>query len=521
MNLRGIGGHTTSLVGLSEFTPITMITGEEKEIHLFIAKGAVHTILGRPFLADNNVKLEFSHKQGEIFSYPEKDRHQLCLPICNPQAMGWQISPPSGIELCASSEIGKWSVHQAESPQRKETEETESQSSTRVKTIFLGPNKIPFLNIFAAKNDLNFITQEISLKAELNISPYTSKSTDNSLKPIGQIENLEVTFESVEKPYLDFLVFENFNKIINEEKSSILSSAKETIPDVTHIKSKGKETEDKLEVEGSEAIEKIKEELKKMRRNLDIAIEDPEKWLALELSGMNKEDKVESPQKKFKMDLKPPEASSPGIEDNYYNLFQEEAWYISDTDKDFLSEELKDNIINPLSKRKFEELEKETESEDDLKLYQQNNGYLEDKYKQGRIFEDLEEGDLSENTQRLAGLSILEEFDDAYDQICYLSSSTDLFNRNQGITPGLPNDSQNQNGIQKDIPEYEGLEDYVILPIIRLKELYDYELDSPIIQTEYLSELPGSNLTNVDFLELLTTMGIKGNLQSPYWKERY
>ncbi|MBW0466830.1 hypothetical protein O181_006545 [Austropuccinia psidii MF-1] len=59
MNLRGIGGHTKSLVGISELTKVTIITGEEKEIHLFIAKAAIHTILGRPFLADNNVKLEF------------------------------------------------------------------------------------------------------------------------------------------------------------------------------------------------------------------------------------------------------------------------------------------------------------------------------------------------------------------------------------------------------------------------------------------------------------------------------
>ncbi|MBW0488849.1 hypothetical protein O181_028564 [Austropuccinia psidii MF-1] len=73
MNLKRIGGHTTSLVVLSELTPINMKTGEEKEIHLFIAKGAIHTILGRPFLADNNVKLEFSHKKGEIFSYQEED----------------------------------------------------------------------------------------------------------------------------------------------------------------------------------------------------------------------------------------------------------------------------------------------------------------------------------------------------------------------------------------------------------------------------------------------------------------
>ncbi|MBW0552366.1 hypothetical protein O181_092081 [Austropuccinia psidii MF-1] len=100
MNLRGIGGHTISLLRLSEFTPMTMITEEEKEINSFMGKGAVHTILGRPFFADNNVKLEFSHKQGEIFSYPEQDEYQLCLPIYNPQAMGQQISPQRSMELC-------------------------------------------------------------------------------------------------------------------------------------------------------------------------------------------------------------------------------------------------------------------------------------------------------------------------------------------------------------------------------------------------------------------------------------
>ncbi|MBW0564400.1 hypothetical protein O181_104115 [Austropuccinia psidii MF-1] len=72
MSLRAIGGPTISFVGLSEFTPITMIKGEEKEIHLFIEKGAVHTILARPFLADNNIKLEFSHKQGEYLVIQRK-----------------------------------------------------------------------------------------------------------------------------------------------------------------------------------------------------------------------------------------------------------------------------------------------------------------------------------------------------------------------------------------------------------------------------------------------------------------
>ncbi|MBW0592873.1 hypothetical protein O181_132588, partial [Austropuccinia psidii MF-1] len=248
-------------------------------------------------------------------------------------AMGWKISPPSGMELCASSEIGKWSVHQAESSKRKEKDKKESQSSTRVKTIFLGPNRIPFSAIFDAKNDLNFITREIALRAESNISHYKSESTDSSLKPIGEIKNLEVTFESEEKTYLDFLVFESFNPIIIEEKASILSSSKESMLAVTHIKSKGKETEDKLEVEDSEAIEKIKQELKKMRRNLEIAIKDPEKWLPLKLSGMHKQEQRESPKKKFKMDLKTPEANSSTIVEDYFNLFQEETGYISDTKK--------------------------------------------------------------------------------------------------------------------------------------------------------------------------------------------
>ncbi|MBW0522957.1 hypothetical protein O181_062672 [Austropuccinia psidii MF-1] len=100
MNLRGIGGHTTSLVALSEFTPIILASGEETLIHFFIAKGSVHTVLGRPFLADNNIRLEFSHKQGEILSYQEPDGRRLCMPICKPQALGWQTGPPRGMDLC-------------------------------------------------------------------------------------------------------------------------------------------------------------------------------------------------------------------------------------------------------------------------------------------------------------------------------------------------------------------------------------------------------------------------------------
>ncbi|MBW0553260.1 hypothetical protein O181_092975 [Austropuccinia psidii MF-1] len=65
MNLRAFGGHITSIVGLVELTPVTLVTGEERNIHLFVARGEVHTVLGRPFLADNNIRLDFSQQKGE------------------------------------------------------------------------------------------------------------------------------------------------------------------------------------------------------------------------------------------------------------------------------------------------------------------------------------------------------------------------------------------------------------------------------------------------------------------------
>ncbi|MBW0584701.1 hypothetical protein O181_124416 [Austropuccinia psidii MF-1] len=65
MNLSKFGGHCTSIVGLAEFNPITLVTGEEQNIHLFVARGAVHTVLGRPFLEDKNIRLDFSQQKGE------------------------------------------------------------------------------------------------------------------------------------------------------------------------------------------------------------------------------------------------------------------------------------------------------------------------------------------------------------------------------------------------------------------------------------------------------------------------
>ncbi|MBW0512187.1 hypothetical protein O181_051902 [Austropuccinia psidii MF-1] len=129
INSRQIGGHTTSLIGLSEFTQGILPSGEEKEIHFSIAKGEVHTVLGRPFLADNNIRLDFSQKQGGIFSYQEADEMRLFMPICKPHILGWQTGPPIGMELCSMGKIKDWF-------RKVRLKEVEDKSKAKIKRIF-------------------------------------------------------------------------------------------------------------------------------------------------------------------------------------------------------------------------------------------------------------------------------------------------------------------------------------------------------------------------------------------------
>ncbi|MBW0484021.1 hypothetical protein O181_023736 [Austropuccinia psidii MF-1] len=77
MRLRGIGGHSTAIVGLSENTVLVLLSGDERRIYFFVARGAVHTVIGRPFLADNAIRLDNPQQQGEILCYEESDGRSL------------------------------------------------------------------------------------------------------------------------------------------------------------------------------------------------------------------------------------------------------------------------------------------------------------------------------------------------------------------------------------------------------------------------------------------------------------
>ncbi|MBW0548786.1 hypothetical protein O181_088501 [Austropuccinia psidii MF-1] len=74
------------------------------------------------------------------------------------------------------------------------------------------------------------------------------------------------------------------------------------------------------------------------------------------LSGINEADEGEVPQKKFRMDLKPPEVNSSRSAEDYFSLFQEEMGYMSDIENNLINKEPKYDPIQPFTKIKFEEL---------------------------------------------------------------------------------------------------------------------------------------------------------------------
>ncbi|MBW0479194.1 hypothetical protein O181_018909 [Austropuccinia psidii MF-1] len=111
-----------------------------------------------------------------------------------------------------------------------------------------------------------------------------------------------------------------------------------------------------------------------------MAIEDPENWLALELSGINETDEGESPHKKCKIDPKPLESNSSAIVEDYFNLFQKEDRSIANIEKDVRNKETKDDTIRPLTKRNIKDLENEN-----AKITQDGIDQVEDRNMNKRI----------------------------------------------------------------------------------------------------------------------------------------
>ncbi|PLW09651.1 hypothetical protein PCASD_23515 [Puccinia coronata f. sp. avenae] len=109
MRLRGIGGHFTPIVGLAENVNVSIFPGHKNLANFFIVKGSVHTVLGRPFLANHNVRLELSNEKGEVLSFQDPLGKRLCIPICLPNVPGWHREPPMFRQNC-SLQVVDWDM---------------------------------------------------------------------------------------------------------------------------------------------------------------------------------------------------------------------------------------------------------------------------------------------------------------------------------------------------------------------------------------------------------------------------
>ncbi|KAI9617187.1 hypothetical protein H4Q26_013052 [Puccinia striiformis f. sp. tritici PST-130] len=109
MRLKGIGRHFTSIVGLAGNIQVSVLPAFIHLANFFIVKGSVHTVLGRPFLADHNIRLELSNQKGEVLSFPNTEGRRICVPICLPNTPGWHKEPPSFRQNC-SFQVMDWEL---------------------------------------------------------------------------------------------------------------------------------------------------------------------------------------------------------------------------------------------------------------------------------------------------------------------------------------------------------------------------------------------------------------------------
>ncbi|MBW0583502.1 hypothetical protein O181_123217 [Austropuccinia psidii MF-1] len=147
-------------------------------------------VLGRPYLADNNIRLELSHKQGEILSYKEPDGRRLCMPICKPQGLGWQNGPPRGMDL--------WNMEKLV----RNTPGKKFQNAKGDNTIINLTQKTQYLSISSKRDKIGQCLQNQKWPNNLKRQIEESKSEDELPNIIyKQIDNNEEIFQNLVDGY--------------------------------------------------------------------------------------------------------------------------------------------------------------------------------------------------------------------------------------------------------------------------------------------------------------------------------
>ncbi|CAH7684074.1 hypothetical protein PPACK8108_LOCUS18044 [Phakopsora pachyrhizi] len=54
--------------------------------------------LGRPFLVDYDIGLNFSQGKGDMFNFEDEKGKTICFPICKPNTQGWEKDIPEGVQ---------------------------------------------------------------------------------------------------------------------------------------------------------------------------------------------------------------------------------------------------------------------------------------------------------------------------------------------------------------------------------------------------------------------------------------
>ncbi|MBW0541478.1 hypothetical protein O181_081193 [Austropuccinia psidii MF-1] len=62
---------------------------------------------------------------------------------------------------------------------------------------------------------------------------------------------------------------------------------------------------------------------------------------------------------------------------------------------------------------------------------------------------------------------------------------------------------------------------YIYLPYMTFEDLYGDEAQEILCKDKYLCHLPGANLNKIQFLELSTEEGLKGNLSNKFWDKTF
>ncbi|MBW0533452.1 hypothetical protein O181_073167 [Austropuccinia psidii MF-1] len=141
---------------------------------------------------DNNIRLEFSHKQGKILSYQEPDGRRLRIPICKPQALGWQTGPPRGMDLCNMEKLVR--NNPKKKFQNKKRENTIMKLTQNIQELSISPKS----DIFG--QDLQNKIWPDNLKGQLEDRTSEDELLNISYKPINNNkETFQILVEGNEK----------------------------------------------------------------------------------------------------------------------------------------------------------------------------------------------------------------------------------------------------------------------------------------------------------------------------------